>query len=199
MNWIVFAIAAYLLYIAETGLRELLAVDLAWVGVGVAPSFLLVLLVFVAVSATPRALAWTALVLGALVDLSTVYGSGGAASDMVVLGPSALGFLVGGYVGIQLRGLVFRESVATHAVLTFVVGLFAHLVAVALLTARGLPMPLGQPVPGFSAADEMVRRFFSLLYTAILALPLSYVLLRTTPVWGFVAGHGPTTARYRRN
>ena len=177
MNWLIFAIVTYVMLILEVGLRTLLGLPGP---AGVHPSFLLVLGVYVALMAPAQVVPWVMLVLGVLVDLGP-----GPSPEMTIVGPAALGYLVGGYVVLQLRSLVFRESVITLAALVFAAGIFVQLVVVVLYTARGLPWLTAQPMPGWNAADQLVHRFFQLLYTTALAVPLGALLLRTSVIWGF--------------
>lgn len=176
MNWLVFALAAYVMLALETGLRTLLGVSgLA----GAYPSFVLILAVYIGLVAPSHVVPWAMLALGLLVDLQA-----GPVPEAAIIGPAALGYLFGAYVVLQLRVLVFRESVITLAALVFATGIFVQLVIVGLYTMRGLPWLTAQPVEGWSAADQLVHRFFVLLYTAIAAVPIGALLLRTTPLWG---------------
>lgn len=181
MRWLIFSIFAYAMLAAQVGLRSLVSVG------GVSPQFLLILAVYVGLMAPSAVVPWALLVLGLLVDLAP-----GNAHGLSLVGPAALGYLAGAYAVLQLRTLVFRQSVITLTALVLVAGVFVHLVIVALLTVRGVPWPLGEPVPGWSAADQLVQRFLSLLYTAVWAMPVGVVLFRTTPLWGFAGkSRGP--------
>jgi len=153
----------------------------------VAPSFTLILLVFIGLCAPSRVLGIAAVVLGILVDLQP------GPMAVPIIGPAALGYLAGAYVLVQLRSLVFRESVIAFASLVFVVGIAVQLVTVAMYTLRGLPWPLAQPLVGWSASGELVHRFLMLVYTTLLALPIGYVLLRSAAWWGF-----PGKSRHER-
>lgn len=178
MNWLIFAVAAYLMLALEVGLRTLLAVPGPD---GVAPSFVLILAVYIGLMAPASVVPWAMLALGVLIDLRP-----GADPAVTILGPAALGHLAGAAVILHLRALVFRESVISLAALVLVTGIFIQLVAVALYTARGLT---GEPIAGWNAADQLVHRFLMLVYSALAAVPVGLLLLRTTPVWGF-AGRG---------
>ena len=123
MNRLTFAIACYAVLLLQVGLRPWL--DLG----GVVPSFLLVLAVFVALSATATAALGGAIVLGVIADaLSSPY------PGFTPLGPLAAGYFVGVYAVLQVRGMLFRNSVLTLAVMTLLAGLFAELVAVVLVS-----------------------------------------------------------------
>ena len=176
MNWLIFALTTYLLLGLQVGLRPLLQIDVAG---GVFPMLLLILMVFLGLSAAPLTVAWAALILGCLVDLMPT------TSDLAILGPAALGYLVGSYAVVQLRSLLFRESILTLAIMVFAVGIFVNLTEVASYSFRGLSILANDPIPGWSAFHELVRRFLSLLYTAVAALPIGWVLFRMGPLWGF--------------
>lgn len=182
------AIFAFLALVLDLGLAPLLNQPLGMSAVG-RPSFLLIVMVYVAASAPSSAALWSALVLGLLADLCQPYDFGEPARSVSVLGPTALGYLAGAAAVMQLRGLVFRQSPWAWVILVFVGGLFANLVVVALLTLRGVGFLHSTPVAHFSAAEALVDRFFTLLYTALLAAPLGAVLSRTERLWGFATGH----------
>lgn len=179
MNWLVFALVAYLMLALEVGLRTLLALPGPD---GVAPSFVLVLAIYIGLMAPGSAVPWAMLVLGLLTDLKP-----GTAPQITILGPAALGYLVGAAVVLHLRTLVFRESVITITALVFVTGVLIQLVIVGLYTARGLGWLTGQPLEGWNVADQLVHRFLMLLYTTLLAVPIGSLLLSTTPIWSFAA------------
>ena len=177
MNWLVFALVAYLMLALEAGLRTLLGIagpD------GAYPSFILILAVYVGLLAPSQVVPWAMLVLGLLTDLQA-----GPVPEAAIIGPAALGYLLGAYVIMQLRLLVFRESVITLAALILATGIFIQLVVVGLYTMRGLPWLTAEPIAGWSAADQLVRRFFILLYSTAVAVPIGALLLRSTPLWGF--------------
>lgn len=189
MRWLVFILAALLLLVLDSGVRHL------W-PTSAPPTLLLALCVFVALHAPATTSAWAGLVLGALIDLRMPLDFGGSLHDAAILGPMAVGYFTAAYVVVQLRVVLMRDSSIALAALVFVAGVFAHLVAVALLTVRGLPYLAAEPAVGWSAADQLTSRFFELLYSTLLALPVGFVLLRTVNHWGFTRpGMGPGTIR----
>jgi hypothetical protein len=171
MRWFTFIIAAYLAYVFDAGLRGLLSIG------GVSPSFLLILAVFIGLSAPSMAAAWAMLILGALADL--LPGGNG------ILGPWALGYLFGAFALMQVRGLVFRESPITLGVMVFVGGIFVQLLTLAVLSMRGWSIFAGEPIAGFHWADQFVKSFLVLLYSAAAAVPVGMMLFRTERLWGF--------------
>lgn len=172
MNWPLFAITAYLVYALQQGLGHL------WQLNGVEPLLPLILLVFIGLQASATTVAWAAIVLGLLVDIETQQVTN-------LVGPWALGFLAASYALVQLRNLLFRDSVITIAIMSFVAGIFAILVTTILYAMRGIPQLTGEGLADFSAADKLVDGFFLLLYTAALSLPVGYLLLKTKDFWGF--------------
>ncbi len=182
MRWPIFAILTYLTLVLETGLKGMLHIG------GATPSLLLILLVYAGISAPPLTVLWAAALLGLLHDLSAA--APGTGAPLHIVGPGVLGFMLAGYTTLQIRALVFRNSAITVAIAVFFAGILAHLVIVALLTVRGLPIVPGQAIDGWRAADQLIGRFLSLLYTTILAMPLGRLLLWSDPWWGFTVHAG---------
>ena len=177
MNWLTFAILAYFGYALQILLGPVWPID------GHAPMVMLILLVFIGLQAPPMAVAWSALILGLLTDIFLQKHTVG------LIGPWALGFLAAGYAMVQLRNLLFRDSMFTIGIMTLIAGLFALLVATTLYAFRGIPMLGNEPIVGFKAYEQLYSGFFTLLNTAVVAIPLGYALLRTRPLWGF-SGRG---------
>lgn len=174
MNWLTFSILAYLGYAAQLLLSPLWAVD------GHEPSLLLILLVFVALQAPAMHAAWAAVLLGLLMDVYRAdYQTG-------LIGPWAIGMLAAGYALVQMRNLLFKDSMFTIAIMTLIAGIFALLVATTLHTMRdNIPALGNEPVEGFSAASQLYYGFVTLLYTAAVAVPVGFLLLKSQPLWGF--------------
>ena len=178
MNWPVFAIIAYLLLGFERGLRDALAIG------PVQPSFLLALGAFIALSAPPMHAVWACLVLGLTLDLTGGWPMlGGAAQPLI--GPYALGGVLMAQVILTLRGKLVRHHLATLAVLTLFGVIAAQIVVVILLTIQKL---MGAPV-AFEPGREVLVRLGSAGYTAIMAVPIGFLLIAVAPLLGF-GGHG---------
>lgn len=176
MNWLTFAILAYLSFALQVILAPI------WPIQGHEPMVLLILLVFIGLQAPAMAVAWSAIVLGLLADILQQTETG-------VVGPWALGFLAAGYAMVQLRNLLFRDSMFTIGIMTLIAGVFALLVATMLQALRGVPIFGNEAVEGFKAANQLYQGFFTLLNTAIFAVPMGYVLLKIRAMWGF-SGRG---------
>ena len=177
MNWLTFAILTYFGFALQVLLMPV------WPMQGHEPMVLLILLVFIGLQAPSMAVAWSALVLGVLTDIILQEHSVG------IIGPWAIGFLAAGYAMVQLRNLLFRDSMFTVGIMTLIAGIFALLVATMLQAFRGVPMLGNEPVEGFKAAEQLYLGFFTLLNTAVVAIPVGYALLRMRPLWGF-SGRG---------
>ena len=118
MRWAPFLLLAWVFLGLEVGLRSAMPFGEA----GVAPSFALILCVYVSMGATHGHAHWAALLLGACVDLASrrVLRGGG---DVTVLGPNALGFLLACQLTLVMRGVVFRKNPLALAFLACVGGL----------------------------------------------------------------------------
>ncbi|MEM1355723.1 MAG: rod shape-determining protein MreD [Planctomycetota bacterium] len=172
MNWIVFAIAAYLAYALQQGLGHF------WRIGDHEPLLPLILLVFIALQGSASTVAWAAILLGLLVDIETQ-----GVTDLV--GPWALGFLAAGYTLLQLRNLLFKDSVFTIAIMSLVSGVFAVLVPTILYAMRGIGFLTGEGIADFSAAQQLFDGFLMLVYTTALSIPVGWLLLKSKEAWGF--------------
>ena len=179
MRWPIYAIFVYLALALEGGLSAALAID------RVSPSFLLPLMVFIALCARPSVALWAALIMGVLADATQTFQAPERVLDLAVLGPVALGYLGAAGLVLKLREIVFRQSTLTMAALVFLAGLVVHLIAVGLLSLRVMPWTPGERLAGWDAADQLTYRFLALLYTSVITVPLGMVLLRTEKLWGF--------------
>jgi rod shape-determining protein MreD len=179
----VFAVFAFLAIIFEISLRGVFL--LPSLG-NVSPSFVFVLVVFVALFAPRTAAIWAAWVLGLLVDLCTdlPHGDGRAGP---LIGPHALGFAFGAYLVLQIRPMLFRRRSLTIAVVTTLAFITASLLIVSVYTIQTwYPSSHQQLVwSDMRPAGELLRRIGIAIYTGLLAWPLAPILLWTLPLWGF--------------
>jgi|MDTD01.3.fsa_nt_gb cell shape-determining protein MreD len=183
MSWGVYAVALWLLVGLEVGLRGVLRIG----DTGVAPSFVLPLVVFVGLFARPRVSTTAALIAGLLIDLTspvTLPGGGTA----IIPGPNALGMVLASQLVLGARGLVFLNSPVTLIVLTPLAGMVWQIVVTAAFGARELYDPIG-----FHAGSQLTQRLFIAAYSAAPALVLWWPLRATATLFGFDAPH---TGRY---
>lgn len=180
VRWPVFAIFTYFVLALDAGLKDLLGIG----SDGIGPGFMLIFMVFVASMAQRNAVLWASLLIGLLVDLSLEYPIGNGVS--VIVGPNALGYLLGGILAYELRSMIYRRHPLTMPLLTLAAGLTAQVVAVFIISFRHL---LANWIPAYalewSTTDELVNRFLMILYSALIALPLGWLLTRLAPLFGF--------------
>lgn len=188
MNWIVFAFVTWIMLGLELGLKSSLRLGDS----SIAPSFLAVYAVFVASAAPPRSSQWACLILGALLDLTAPVPRIDAASSFTVVGPNALGALLMCQLIIAVRGLLFRRNPLTIAILAAVGFAVWQVIVTAVFTVRSFA---GDPT-AWAPAGELGARMASSLYTGLLALPLSLILLGLTPLFAFQ--HAPSRYVGRR-
>ncbi|MHC4082192.1 MAG: hypothetical protein ACYS15_19580 [Planctomycetota bacterium] len=194
MRWIVFVVAAVIGVVFDTGLNEVLRIE----KLGHArPSLCAVVAVFVALSAPRTAALWACFVLGLLLDLShplTVAENRG----VYLIGPYALGYLVGGWLVVSARAMVFRRRPLTIGVMTVACLLAAQLVAVGFYVLRSRQWYPGEPIfwTETSVWAELGVRLLAVLYSGLFAVPIGWLLVQTIGLWGFqTAPHRPQPIR----
>ncbi len=184
MRWTVFAFFAYVFVALDTGLQQMLMVQIG--KTAFAPNFTLILMVWIASMGPTHAVRWAALVLGLLVDLLAQYPTVDGRAT-IVAGPYALGFVLGAALTIQLRSLVYRKHPLITGLLTAVAGACAFVPAIFLLTMRrvvyaGLD---SEHVILWVASDQLVHAFLTVIYSAVIAVPTGWILNRTSGLFGF--------------
>jgi cell shape-determining protein MreD len=177
-----FVVAAWVFLGLEVGLRDALRLGDS----GVAPSFLLVLMTFVAMNASMKASVASGLVLGLLIDLTSPRAMVGGLEMTPVVGPHAIGAFVGAYGVYLMRTLVVRQNPVTMMALAIVGSALTHAVAGALLEARSWV----DSGVAFAAGQELVARGGSSLYTGVVALVVGPVLRWLAPMFGFASSTG---------
>ncbi|MBK7404671.1 MAG: hypothetical protein IPJ41_08560 [Phycisphaerales bacterium] len=177
MSWIVFAIGAWLMLGLEQGLKG----SLQFGPREVVPSFVAVYAVFLACSAPARAAQWGCLLLGVMMDLSSPMARPDA-QPITLLGPNALGALLMCQLVLALRGLMFRRNPLSIAFLSLIGFATWQILATALLTIRSL---LLHDPAAWSPAGQLAARLGSSLYTGVVAIPLSLLLILALPAFGF--------------
>ncbi len=176
MNWAAFLILLWLFAGMEWGLRDALQFG----QMGVAPSFLMILMVFVSLWASASAAIGATLVIGIAMDLLHQYSMPGGV--VVVLGPHAIGALLGASLVLNLRALVFRRDIWTIAFLTVFATAVAMTVVSAMVALRAAYDPsLDYPGP----AARLAEGALSAVYTGVLAIIVGPVLGLLRPLLGF--------------
>lgn len=187
MNWLVFAVLAWLFLGLELGLKDALQIG----PLGIAPSFVLVLLTVVAMSARPIHALWGAFLLGVLLDLTNAVPSKDAGPVLTIIGPGALGCPLAAHLIISLRALMIRRNPLTVGFLSAVSGLVTSVVFVAVFSLRSRL----DPIP-WNATEALVVHASSALYTGLVGIPVALVLLPAAPLLGMPTHPQRRTGRW---
>ena len=179
MNWAAFALLAWIVLGLEVGLKSALALG----GTAIAPSFVVPVATFVALCAQPKQAFWACLILGLGLDLTSVadLDGGGAAT---IVGPYALGLVLGGQLVLTLRGIMMRQNPLTLIFLAVLASIVMHLIVVSIMTTRTL---LGDPIV-WNTTDQIFHRLLASLYTGVSTALMSLILFPAAPALGFAQG-----------
>ncbi len=138
MNWIVFGLISWIFLGLELGLRDVLQLG----PTPIAPSFMFVLVAFIAVSARPR--------LGLGRDRPRParrpyqrHALPRGRGAITIVGPHALGYLLAAQLILAARAMMIRRHPISLAILTALGAAVAHIVVVFLLSMR---LVLGEPI-----------------------------------------------------
>jgi len=175
VNWVAFAIVAWIALGLETGLRDALRLG----STSVAPSFVVPVAVYIALSTPPRTALWANIVLGLLLDLTWLLPRADGPQAHVI-GPYALGMVTATQLVLAMRGLVIRKNILTHAVLSALAAAAMHSVVVAILTLRTI---IGDAIQ-IDPTQQLFVRLLSSAATAATGLVLGFALLRLDPLMG---------------
>jgi hypothetical protein len=188
MNWPVVAVFAYVLLGLELALKPALAIEPP----GIAPSFVLPLIAFVALHAPALPTLWVALAIGLVLDLTDPVLAADGRYEVTVMGPMALGCLGAAYTSLTIRGLLVRRNPITLVVLAVLVSAIAGVVAVAMLSMRSIYD--GAVV--LRPTEELLRAVLSAVYTGGSATVLAIVFVPLSGLFGFhQETHGRRMAR----
>jgi hypothetical protein len=179
MNWVVFAFVTWVLVGVETGFRDAMAINLT--SGAIAPSFLLCLTAYIALGATPTSARWSALIIGVLADLAFDLPMRDAGPQAFLIGPYALAHLLAAQLVLTLRGIMIRRNPLTLGFASMCAAGCANLLIVALLSIR---KGIYGDALAMSPWTELVLRMGSSVYTGLVAVGLSLVLLPLAPMMG---------------
>lgn len=176
MSWAAFTLAAAAALTLDASFMPVLRFA------GTTPSLVACVAAFVALHADRRRAWWGCWLLGLLLDLSSPVAAGGALG--FVPGPHALGFTFGAAAIMSLRSEVMRRSMVASSAGTFLLLLAAGLVWTAIWIVRSMWPDASLPWTGSSFA-ELTHQVLDAVASAVLAVPVSWVLGRTFDHWGF--------------
>ena len=173
----VFLAALVIALLLDSAFLQVLAVGSA------RPWLFPVLLAFVCFNASKSAAWWSALGIGIAYDLVSPVASDGG-GPIVVIGPNAIGCLLAAAAAIPLRGVVFKRNPVAVGVLAGALLVIHQVGWFAGWTVRGW---LGDPVPWSvgQVGSAMLASFWAAVATALLGVPVSFMLDRIEGWWGF--------------
>lgn len=177
MNPITVALAVYLFWGFDAALRGPLALG----NTAATPSFMMVLLVFLAVHGPVKTVPWVGLALGLCVDLLVARPIYEAQAIATIIGPNAIGFFAASHAVLALRGLMLRRNPFAFLFLCAAGTMLAQLVVVAIMTLRSL---LDTAMPAAPSA-ELLARAGSAVYTGVISLVLGPLLHLAVGWFGF--------------
>ena len=186
MNWLVFAVSAWVALGLERSLKHQ-PLSLTFGGVTLAPSFMLVLMVWLALAAAPAQALWAAMILGLLMDFTSRYtlDSGQAA---LITGPMALAYLAAARFVLGSRWVMLRRNPVALALMTLGAGALVTIASAVPLTMHRL---YGDPIV-WRAWPHVAGGFGSAFYSALLALPFGLLLNPVSGAFGLeTARSGP--------
>ena len=114
-------------------------------------------------------------VLGLLVDVAMLPEVGG----VTVVGPHVLGYFVGAGLLLQARTMVFRRHPLAMGFMVVLCGIGVELVVVFIYAVRSL-----YDVSEFWALSQLGARIGGLVYSGVIAVLLSFVVVRMLPMFG---------------
>lgn len=186
MRVVALALLTWIFMGLELGLKGPLSLGAS----SVSPSFVFVLLTYVAMAATPRQTAWAALALGVLTDLTNPYALQARLSPVVVVGPNAIAYLLGAQLVLTLRGVMIRRNPFTLGFLACTGQLVASVTLVGIFGVRSLI-----DNQHWAASPHLWGGLKNALYTGVAAVPLALVLM---PLGPFLGLPGPQARRFAR-
>jgi hypothetical protein len=189
MNPVLLIVLGWLAVGLESGLKGMVALRVGSV-VG-APSFIIPVVVMVAICAPPGPALWTALILGLLSDLTAIVPTT-TNQTMYHIGPGAIGMVLGAQFVLLVRGMVIRRNPLTLVVLSVAAGIIATICTVAIITVRQFVWH--DPIE-WSATHELTQRLFSAVATGGSALAMSIFLLPLMPLLGLHHSHAHIRTR----
>lgn len=188
MRWLVFIIAAAIAVALDMGMAS--AMTLRSLGF-VTPSFAGCLVAYMALFGRTDHVLWGAWFLGVLTDLSP--GSTEGQELVFIIGPHALGYVLGAWIILNIRSMVFRHRIFTLCVCTMICVLSAGFLVVVIGIVRfWLPFTGGAVVP--FGLKELVQFVGDAIYSGLLAVPFGWLLFQVMPLWRFDYGVGRRTA-----
>lgn len=186
MNIIAALVAGYACFSLELGLRKALAVGSS----GIAPSFVFILCVLIALSAPSSVAMWACLILGLITDLTWPHEIAGGVSIATIAGPYAIGYLVACQFVISIRGNMFKRNPLTLGFLCCFGMAIAQILVVVLYTFRS-----GYTEIAWDPTSQLLTRFGVALYTGLVGIVIGFF---AGPITSALGVHQAPQRRFTR-
>ncbi|MSR43836.1 MAG: hypothetical protein EXS15_00545 [Phycisphaerales bacterium] len=148
------------------------------------PKLTLILVAFVAMHAPLEELNWFALLAGLMMDLSNPSFFGPHA-PFYLIGPSAIGLFFAVQLLVAVRGFLVRRNPIAVAAMAGALTVASGLMWTAWWALRSWYPDSPPPWGDGSALLELGSQFAQALSTAVMALPIGWLLIRTHSWWNF--------------
>lgn len=168
MNWLAMIVISWVLLALEQGFRGLLMFGES----GPKPSFIFALVVAIGLAAPAPAAIWSALALGATVDLLD-QATTRSGELRTILGPNALGYLAAMQFILAMRPLMNKRNPLSFAFLALSGSIISGVIVIAAYTIRTI---YNDPII-WHAKHELLTMLGSAVYTGVLAVLLSLALI----------------------
>lgn len=168
MNWVGFAVLAYLVTVIQTSVAPFLAVHT------IRPDFMVIVAVFFGLYSRPADAMLGCWIIGLLIDLCSLSHPVRANVGLHALVLGLLGLFM-----VKTRGVTFREGMLSHLIYTFVVCFLLTLAARVHTT---------WDAPGSGVGGHVAVAFYTAIYTALLAPYVHFGLRRLRGILGLHIG-----------
>jgi cell shape-determining protein MreD len=176
MNWLAFTVVSWIMLGLEVGFAPTFQIGPS----PIVPSFVMMLLAFVALWAPTGHALGAGVALGLCLDLARQVPLAGG-EDVVVLGPHALGCLLAAYLVRTMRGMMFRRGALAVGFLSMCATVFAGVVVVACHSLRAA----WDPIILAPAGQRLLAVLGSALLTGLGGVLVGWLLAPLRKVMGF--------------
>lgn len=187
MNPVAICIAAYVFLGLEAALRGPLALG----NTAATPSFMMILMIFLAIHGQVRTVPWLCMALGLGVDLIGSRPVNGGEALVTIIGPNALGYFAAGHLVLALRGVMLRRNPVAFFFLCCCGAAMCQLVIVVVLTCRSaLDSSLA-----WSPLAELFARLGGSLYTGVVSILIGPILHAAAGLMGITEAYNRRDSR----
>lgn len=178
MKWILFVPVLLVALVLDVSFMG--ALDVA----GVSPSLVVIVLAFIAMQAEAGSVTWASLLAGFLWDLSDP-SMAGPRAPLYLIGAHTLGCFFGVQAVLSVRGIVVRRNPLSVGAMALLLGGASGLFWTAWWTLRSWYPGSVPPWGDGSSLMQLGTQLLAALATGIAGIAVGWLLLKSTPAWGF--------------